>query len=68
MSESVSETAPESSEVPSWPEQTLRWHDIPGNRYTSKEFAEQEWENMWTRVWAVAGPRIRIAGARRLAA
>ncbi len=45
----------ESIEVPSWPEQKLRWHDIPGNRYTSKEFAEQEWEHMWTKVWLLLG-------------
>ncbi len=45
----------ESSEVPSWPEQKLRWHDIPGDRYTSKEFAEREWEHMWSKVWLLLG-------------
>ncbi len=43
------------SEVDPWPEQTLRGHRIPGSRYTSKEFAEQEWEGMWTKVWLLLG-------------
>ena len=35
----------------SWPEQSIRGHSIPGSRYTSRDFMEQEWEGMWTRVW-----------------
>jgi phenylpropionate dioxygenase-like ring-hydroxylating dioxygenase large terminal subunit len=42
-------------EIQSWPEQALRGHRIPGSRYTSKEFAEKEWEGMWTKVWLLLG-------------
>lgn len=28
---------------------------IHGHRYTSPEFAQREWDHMWTRVWQVAG-------------
>ena len=42
-------------EIEKWPEQQLRGHKIPGSRYTSKEFAEQEWEGMWTKVWILLG-------------
>ena len=42
-------------EITSWPQQKLRGHSIPGWRYTSKEFAEQEWEHMWTKVWLLLG-------------
>ena len=42
-------------EIDSWPEQHLRGHRIPGDRYTSREFAEREWEGMWTRVWLLLG-------------
>lgn len=48
----------EAREVPridSWPEQQLRGHRIPGDRYTSKAFADQEWEGMWTKVWLLLG-------------
>jgi phenylpropionate dioxygenase-like ring-hydroxylating dioxygenase large terminal subunit len=42
-------------EVESWPEQETRGHTIPGSRYTSKEFFEQEWEGMWTKAWLLLG-------------
>ncbi|MCZ6710330.1 MAG: aromatic ring-hydroxylating dioxygenase subunit alpha [Gammaproteobacteria bacterium] len=42
-------------EIPSWPEQTLRGHKIPGSRYTSRDFAEKEFEEMWTKVWLLLG-------------
>ncbi len=42
-------------EISPWPKQTLRGHNIPGSRYTSKEFADQEFENMWTKVWLLLG-------------
>ena len=38
-----------------WPEQTIRGHSIPGSRYTCRDFMEQEWEGMWTRVWLLLG-------------
>ena len=44
-----------SREIDTWPEQSLRGHRIPGSRYTSKEFAEKEWEGMWTKVWLLLG-------------
>ena len=28
---------------------------IPKERYTSRQFAELEWERMWTKVWLLAG-------------
>lgn len=34
---------------------TLRGDPITGDRYYSKEFAQLEWERMWTKVWHVAG-------------
>jgi phenylpropionate dioxygenase-like ring-hydroxylating dioxygenase large terminal subunit len=43
------------SEVESWPTQHIRGHLIPGYRYTSNEFFEQEWEQMWTKVWLLLG-------------
>ena len=33
----------------------LRGDKITGERYTSKEFAQREWDHMWTRIWHVAG-------------
>ena len=30
---------------------------IDPERYYSKEFMEREWEQLWTRVWLIAGPR-----------
>ncbi|MBT4377521.1 MAG: Rieske 2Fe-2S domain-containing protein, partial [Gammaproteobacteria bacterium] len=42
-------------EVESWPEQETRGHTIPGSRYTSEEFRQQEWDGMWTRVWLLLG-------------
>ena len=38
-----------------WPEQSIRGHSISGSRYTSRDFMEQEWEGMWTRVWLLLG-------------
>jgi len=42
-------------EIQSWPEQKLRGHRIPGDRYTSRAFFEKEWEGMWTKVWLLLG-------------
>ena len=33
----------------------LRGDAITGDRYFSKEFAQQEWDHMWTRIWHIAG-------------
>lgn len=43
-----------------WPDQETRGHTIPGNRYTSKEFFEQEWEGMWTKVWLLLGREAQL--------
>ncbi len=50
MSEAIS-----NHDIRSWPKQELRGHRIPGSRYTSQEFAEQEFEHMWTKVWLLLG-------------
>ncbi len=42
-------------DLPDWPKQSLRGHKLEGHRYTSKEFAEQEWEHVWTRIWLLLG-------------
>ncbi len=42
-------------ELPDWPQQALRGHKLEGYRYTSREFAEQEWEHIWTKVWLLLG-------------
>ena len=41
--------------IDDYPEQKTRGHSIPGWRYTSKEFADKEWEGMWTKVWLLLG-------------
>ncbi|KFL47745.1 putative dioxygenase large terminal subunit [Sphingobium sp. ba1] len=33
----------------------LRGDPISGGRYTSREFMQQEWDHLWTRIWHVAG-------------
>lgn len=33
----------------------LRGDPISGDRYTSCEFMQQEWDHLWTRIWHVAG-------------
>src|SRR3569623_2349911 len=33
----------------------LRGDPITGDRYYSKEFAQREWDRLWTRIWHVAG-------------
>lgn len=42
-------------DVTRWGIPELRGHTIPGSHYTSKAYAEQEWENMWTKVWLLLG-------------
>lgn len=43
-----------------WPEQQNRGHHIPGERYTSREFFDKEWEGMWTKVWLLLGREAQI--------
>jgi phenylpropionate dioxygenase-like ring-hydroxylating dioxygenase large terminal subunit len=35
--------------------QLLRGDPITGDRYYSKEFAQKEWDHMWTKIWHIAG-------------
>jgi phenylpropionate dioxygenase-like ring-hydroxylating dioxygenase large terminal subunit len=39
----------------------LRGDTISGDRYWSKEFAQKEWDQMWTRIWHVAGRTAELA-------
>ena len=41
--------------LPDWPKQKLRRNRLEGKRYTSREFAELEFEHMWTKVWLLLG-------------
>src|ERR1700755_1982492 len=40
---------PECGQIP------LRGDPITGDRYYSRDFAQAEWDRMWTRVWHVGG-------------
>lgn len=46
---------PMPSDLPDWPQQNIRGHKLEGHRYTSAEFAQQEWDHVWTRVWLLLG-------------
>ena len=46
-----------------WPEQAIRGDRIVGSRYTSRDFMEQEWDGMWTRVWLLLGREAEIPQA-----
>ncbi len=37
------------------PEPELGCDAIPASRYTSRDYMEKEWENMWTKVWLLGG-------------
>ena len=39
----------------------LRGDPISGDRYTSREFMQQEWDHLWTRIWHVAGRTAELA-------
>ncbi|MGI9328750.1 MAG: aromatic ring-hydroxylating oxygenase subunit alpha [Pseudomonadales bacterium] len=41
----------------------LRGDPITGERYFSADFAKQEWDHMWTRIWHVAGRESELAQA-----
>jgi len=42
-------------DLPDWPTQTIRGHKLEGHRYTGADFANAEWEQVWTRVWLLLG-------------
>ena len=35
------------------PEPDFEPHPLAGERYTSREFMEREWEHLWTRLWQI---------------
>lgn len=39
----------------------LRGDPITGDRYTSRDFMQREWDHMWTRIWHVAGRTAELA-------
>ena len=41
--------------IESYPPQRTRGSLLEGKRYTSRDFFEQEWEGMWTKVWLLVG-------------
>ncbi|NKB42364.1 MAG: aromatic ring-hydroxylating dioxygenase subunit alpha, partial [Ilumatobacter sp.] len=42
----------------------LRGDPLDGKRYYSREFMQREWDDMWTKVWHIAGrvTQLREAG------
>lgn len=46
------------------PSPDIPWQAIPKQRYTSPEFAEQEWRHLWSKVWLLAGheSELRVHG------
>ena len=55
MTETAEKTSDIPGDLPDWPRQQLRGHALEGYRYTSKEFADKEWDGIWTRVWLLLG-------------
>lgn len=47
-------------ELNEYPDQETRGSKLEGYRYTSKEFFQQEWEGMWTKVWLLLGRESEI--------
>lgn len=47
-------TVPESAILP------LRGDRMSGDRYYCKDFAQREWDHMWTKVWHVAGREAQL--------
>lgn len=43
------------TDIQPYPDQQTRGSRLEGYRYTSREFYEQEWEGMWTKVWLLLG-------------
>jgi phenylpropionate dioxygenase-like ring-hydroxylating dioxygenase large terminal subunit len=41
----------------------LRGDPITGDRYYSREFAQKEWDGLWTRIWHIAGRTAEIPEA-----
>lgn len=46
--------------APRWDNPSVKSHLLNGERYTSKEFSEQEWETVWVKSWLLMGREIEI--------
>ena len=44
--------------APSWENPEVSTLPIEGFRYTSSEFYEKEWNQMWTKVWLLLGRKL----------
>ena len=55
MTDTAEQTSDIPGDLPDWPQQKVRGHALEGYRYTSKEFADKEWDGIWTRVWLLLG-------------
>ena len=47
-------------EIRAYPQQKTRGSKLEGYRYTSPEFARDEWDHMWTKVWLLLGREAEI--------
>jgi len=52
-----------SQSAPGWETPDIGEHPIPGYRYTSVKFFEDEFENMWSKVWLLLGREAEIPEA-----
>ncbi|MBY0400732.1 aromatic ring-hydroxylating dioxygenase subunit alpha, partial [Myxococcota bacterium] len=43
------------------PDPGLEYVPIPKTRYTSAEYAREEWDSMWTKTWVCAGRESDLA-------
>ena len=41
----------------------LRGDTIDAERYYSREFMQQEWDSLWTRIWHIAGRTVQLESA-----
>ena len=46
--------------LPDWPKQKLRGNRLQGYRYTSREFFQAEFDEMWAKVWLLLGRESEI--------
>ena len=62
MTDTAEQTSDIPGDLPDWPRQKVRGHALEGYRYTSKEFADKEWDGIWTRVWLLLGRESEMPG------
>ena len=46
---------PRSAPAEPWAKPAVQRHALDGERYTSAEFFQREWDQMWTKVWLLLG-------------